>query len=60
MRYIPQPSKVQTKSCQGNNGTLQQLSGPLDFLVEKQFHENGNNRPIIEWDATGWHTIDKY
>lgn len=52
-----QPFKEQTKRCEGDNVTLDQLQESMDFLVdhfEKQFHKHRSNRPFVECMTTVW------
>lgn len=61
--HFLQPFKEQTKRCEGDNVTLDQLQESMDFLVdhfEKQLHKHRSNRPFVECITTGWYTMDKY
>lgn len=58
-----QPFKEQTKRCEGDNVTLDQLQESMDFLIdhfERQFQRHRSNKPFIECITTGWYTMDKY
>lgn len=61
--HFLQPFKEQTKRCEGDNVTLDQLQESMDFLVdhfEKQLHKHRSNKPFVECITTGWYTMDKY
>jgi hypothetical protein len=61
--HFLQPFKEQTKRCEGDNVTLDQLQESMDFLVdhfERQLHKHHSNRPFVECITTGWYTMDKY
>jgi hypothetical protein len=57
-----QPFKEQTKRCEGDNVTLDQLQESIDFLIdhfERQFHRHRSNKPFIECITTGWYTTTR-
>jgi hypothetical protein len=61
--HFLQPFKEQTKRCEGDDVTLDQLQESMDFLVdhfEKHLHKHRSNRPFVECITTGWYTMDKY
>lgn len=61
--HFLQPFKEQTKRCEVDNVTLDQLQESMDFLVdhfEKQLHKHRSDRPFVECITTGWYTMDKY
>ncbi|KAI6788289.1 hypothetical protein KC361_g9125 [Hortaea werneckii] len=61
--HFLQPFKEQTKRCEGDNVTLDQLQESMDFLVdhfEKQLHKHRSNRPFVDCITTGRYTMDKY